>query len=462
MNFTGLIFLLIAHYITGKGVLKLFKIETGQTEQFCLALITGIPLVSFGPCVLQILKIPITGTSAATITAIIGAICSIPLFINFKKPVLPKLKLPKLYELPALSVCILLILFSIWRCFYFPPYSRDVLSGPELIAEYTVSEHTMINSVFNVDLSTSNNYYKSPYITCLQIIYKLLVTPFGQTWLSILFVAFIIWLYGILKSRIHPILAGVILLLFLCIQEMFAYSFLILYDYSNAVFFFAGFYFLSKFMKSGRENEFIFSAFMFGLATYIRTETLVLIAFILPMLFVHFFRKKESITNNLKQLGVFFVLPFAFYFICMHIFVALFVPIPFNFHEQINPDLGNIGLLTERISGITGGLVFSDISVGLWGYFIYIFLGIFAIDLVWKRKFNLEARLALFGIVLVYFGIAFLGYLIPHVDLYNTSKRSMFKLFPLMLLYLANSDLLLTISGFLNRLEYDQQKKLAK
>ena len=209
-------------------------------------------------------------------------------------------------------------------------------------------------------------------------------------------------------------------------------------------------------MKSGLQNELILSAIMFGFATYIRTETLVLITMIIPLIFVHLLRQREQLMTIVKRLGMFIIIPVAFYFICMHVFVALFVPIPFNFSEQINPDLKNFDLFFERLNGITGGLVLSRQAIDLWGYFIYIFACLLIIDLIWKRKFNQEARIALYGIVVVYVGIAFLGYLIPHVDLNNTSKRSMFKLFPLMLFYMANSNFLLFISERLKRLEYKE------
>src|ERR1700740_1075433 len=117
MSLTGLIFLLAAHYFTGKGLLKLFKIETGRTETICLSFITGVPILSFGPCLLQLLHTPIVFTSTLIITAIIAAPFSIPLLVKLKKPALPKITIPQPYEWASLAICFLLVLFSIWRCF---------------------------------------------------------------------------------------------------------------------------------------------------------------------------------------------------------------------------------------------------------------------------------------------------------------------------------------------------------
>ena len=57
------------------------------------------------------------------------------------------------------------------------PTSRDALSGPEAIAEFAVREHSMINSFFNIDLSTTNNQFKSPFLISLQMICKMAGFP---------------------------------------------------------------------------------------------------------------------------------------------------------------------------------------------------------------------------------------------------------------------------------------------
>jgi hypothetical protein len=48
--------------------------------------------------------------------------------------------------------------------------------------------------------------------------------------------------------------------------------------------------------------------------------------------------------------------------------------------------------------------------------------------------------------MVIYFGIPFLGYLLPLFDLDNSTKRALFKIFPLMLLFIANSGIMREIS----------------
>lgn len=453
MNLPGLIFLLIAHYFSGRGLLKVFRISVSPVAAFCLSMIVGIVLLSFAPCVLQLFSLPIAAMSVGLTVAVFAGVFSIPLLKNATKPTFSKLKLPALYEWPYIIIILLLVVVSIWRCFFFPPTPRDLLTGPELIAEYTVREGTMINSVFSVDLTTTNNIFKSPYNTGLQIIYKFFVSPFGQTWLSVLFVAFTVWLYSVARNRLHPLLAGFLIVCFLAVPELYAYTYMALYDYSNMGFFFAGFYFLAQYMESKRMNEFVFSAFLFGLATYIRTETLVLVVFIMPLLMLYFWKWRERPVKALLNSGIFLGVPVSFFLVCIYGFVKNFVPIPFDTASQLNQNLADFSVLFQRFTDLNVIILFSGESISVFGYFIFIFCLVFLADLLWLRKFNKESRIALYGILVVYIGLPFLGYLFPLVDLANTTKRGLFKIFPLMLFYLCNSGVLLRISSQLKQIE---------
>ena len=457
MNVLGLIFLLFAHYITGKGLLRLFKTDLEPLPSFCLSMMCGIPILSFAPCFVQMLKMPIETTNVVIAIICETLLFSIPLLYKMRRPRWIKLKWPKVYELPFLLVTGALIMISVWRCFYYPVYSRDMLSGPELLAEYAVREKTMISSVFNVDLSTTNNYFKSSYITGLQIEYKLLVSPFGQVWLSVLFVPFMVWLYLLLKERLHPLLAGFLLLLFLCTPEMYSYTYNILYDYSNMVFFFLGYYFLARYVTGRQLNELLFSAMLFGLATYIRTETLILVGMICPLLLYYNYRGKLSVVKNLARTGLFVLFPLLFYVVCIYVFIPLFIPLPFDLGQNINPDLGNVSVFFKRASDMASTLIFSGIGLQLYGGIIIFFCGCLLSDMIWFRKLNTEALLALYGIFVVYIGLAFIGYLLPLADLENTTKRGLFKLLPLMLLYMSNSGTLQALSRMITKWESAQK-----
>ena len=447
MDIIGLLYLLVAHYLSGRGCLRLLKVELKQVQAFCLSLIIGVPLISLAPCLLQLLNIPIEVTSVYLAVTVVTAVCSIPLVVNFKMPVFKKIALPELYEWPFLIACGALMCVSIWRCFYFPPYARDMLSGPELLAEFAVREKTMISSVFTVELASTNNYFKSPFITSLQIIYKLMVSPFGDVWLSILFLAFMGWLYIEVRSRIHPLLAGFLVLIFMVMPDMYAYTYIILYDYSNMIYFFCGFCFLLRYVNNDRINDLVCASLLLGLATYIRTETLVFIVMLLPVPAIYLYKKRESVKKAAIRIGIFLGLPFAFYVLCMDVFVRNFVPFSFDTMAQVRPDLGNVGAFFTRLKEMNTGLIFSWYGVQIYGYFIFFFCALLITDTIVYRRFNQEVRILLYGIAVIYFGLAFLGYLIPLVDLMNTTKRGFFKALPLMLLFMANSPTLQRLSA---------------
>ncbi len=455
MSFAGLLYLILTHYLIGNGILRYFKVQQSDLANVCLSFMIGVPLMSFVPCFLQLMHIPLAKMNVATGIGVFAVLCYVPAII-YSKPrliTLPKFSLPKLYEWPFLLILLALVIISLWRCFYMPPYSRDMLSGPELVAEYAVREKTFINSVFKIDLSTSNNYFKSFYITALQVAYKLLVFPFGALWLSVLFVSFTTWLFSLVRQRQHPWIAGILMLLYFAVPELFAYTFVILYDYSNMVFFFSGFWFLTRYILDKRTSDFAFSAFLFGLATFIRTESLILIAMLAPMLVYNQYKDKVPIKKILLQLAVFGIVPFLFYNLCINGFVRNFVPIKLNLGKEINTNLSDISGLTDRLRDIVSVLIFSDAGQTYYGLYFHIFLAILVTDLIFFRRFSKEARMALYGVGVIYFGLGFIGYLLPLADLSNTTKRGLFKAVPIILMYLINSGFISRISDAIRKWE---------
>lgn len=461
MNIAALLCVLVAQFLAGNGILRLFKLRLDALPAFSMSLILGVAALSFTPCILQLAHVPITSGSVLTGLIVTTVLCSIPQALYFRTIHLGKIPRPGLYELPFLIVFFLFIVISAFRCFYFPPSPRDVLAGSELIAEFTIREKTMVNSIYSVDLHTTNNQFKSPFLTSLQIIYKLYVCPFGSAWLTSLFVAFVVFLYAMLKDRVHGLIACSLLLLYFCVPDAFAYSYIILYDYSNMIFFFTGFYFLSQHILHKRKNDFAFSVLLFGIATYIRVETLVLVGFVALMPAWYSYRAKEKVSKILINGAILMACSAFFYFLCMNVFVALFVPQKMDTMGMVNKNLADISAFFTRMSSVNDDLIFSAKGVLVYGYFLYYFIALLLLDLVFVRKFNQEARMALYGVAVVYFGLIFLGYLLPLFDVMNTTKRGMFKALPLILYYFANSGILLKISNYLTARENRPQTPVA-
>jgi hypothetical protein len=369
---------------------------------------------------------------------------------------------PPVYEIGFILLFIFLMLPSIWNCYLLPPNARDMLIGPEPLAEFTVREHTMINSIFTVDLTYTNNHLKPPFVAGLQIVYKLLVQPFGQVWLSVLVVNFLVWLYLLMRRHMHGLPAGILMLFFIAMPDPYGYTYMMLFDYANMVLFFAGFYFLLKYTDAGQYNVLLFAAFLFGLATIIRSETVVLIAMLLPVLLYAFYREQLRPLKTIIRVVLFLTFPFFFYYLWMGIFVKYYFPVSFDVSEQLRLSPASIMVFFTRIKEIAVILLFSETATRLYGLMNYLFALVLIADCIFIRKFSRRALLILYGIAVVYVGMAILGAIIPWFDVMNTSKRGIYKMFPLMMLYYCNSGVVARLSAAIRRFEFPQMSMQAK
>ncbi len=311
----------------------------------------------------------------------------------------------------------------------------------------------MINSFFKVDLWSTNNQFKSPFLISLQMICKMAGFPFGQVWLSVVFVSFTIFLYHTLKERVHPIIAGFLLLLFLMTPEMYAYTFMILYDYSNMVFFFLSLFFLFDYFKSGIRSHFYFAGLLMGIATYIRSETLALAILFLPVILLSQRRNKDSLTTIVKANVAFFIPSLLGYYLTTQLYIKHYLPLHYDIGSLVNDHLSDLTPLFQRYGDIVTRLMASEFGIHLWGYILFFTAFLFLAEGIFIRRYNREARNWLYAILVLYLGVGALGFLLPMMNLNETTKRALFKLLPLTVLYLANNELLIRLSQWISRWE---------
>lgn len=451
-----ILLLTILQFIAGWGLINLFNIQLKPGLLLSLAILLGVVVFSVMPFVLQLAFIPLTATNV--FLSIIAA--CILLNIKFKtgiqrfKESLANASFQiKVYEIPFLAIIVFIVFVSAWRCFYFPPTPRDLTSGAEVLAEYAIREKTMINSVFTVNLETTNNIFKPPYITCLQIIYKYAGFPFGQIWLSTLVACFLIFLYHALTLTVHRIFAGLLLLAFIAIPEMFAYTFMVLFDYSNAVYFFLSIWFLYAFFQNQQRNYVAFAGLLMAIATYIRSETLILACLMVPAILWYHFKNKTGIVKGIVS-SAYFVAPAVLsYVISVSIYINRYLPVQYNIQELVNKNLLDLSPFFKRFLEMNSTLIFGDNGIGYYGYFMYFFLLLLLVEIVFKRRFTGPARNWLYAVLVIYLGFPLMGYLLPLLDLNNSTKRGLFKIFPLMLLYMSNNALLINWSKRISQWE---------
>lgn len=455
MNTIGLILIVAAQFFIGRGILHIFNIKGKAIVLFAMSSIVGIAVLSMLPMLLEIVKLPINKNNV--LLSIVVSVIASNLFVikryNFSTIISKKIKFPELYEILFIVVYAVLLIPSVWRCYYYPPYARDVLSGPEALSHFTLIEQKISNSVFTVNLLDSTpNLLKPPYITDLQVIYKMFVHPFGQLWLSILVISFLIWFYGIIRDRLHPVLAGMVMLLFITIPELYGYTYVLLWDYSNMVFFFAGYYYVFQYTRTKEYNLFLFGVLLFGFATFVRLDTLIFIGLTLPLLFIYMYRGKIAIPRIAYSLVLLLIVPLVFYFVWVNIFVKYYLPIGTNLESELNP--GPISRYFDWIGRINNELIFGGDNLQLYCYIIYIFMLVFVADIiVYRKKLSKEAVFMLIGIAIIYFGLPLMSYFTKWFNI-TTAKRGIFKMFPLIILYLCNSPLVLKLSEAIKAFEF--------
>ena len=456
MPFLAFLLLVSLFLLSGYGMIQLFGLRLKTAYTLTLSLLLGVALASFLPFLLQLCFIPLTGGTVFGSLALSAVLLNIPTalvirkkgFTAFRKELFPGRLQPSPYEMPFWIIIGFLVFLSVWRCYYLPPTSRDALSGPEAIAEFAFREHTMINSFFKIDLWSTNNQFKSPYLISLQLTFKLAGFPFGQIWLSIIFVSFTIFLYNALKETLHPLLVGILLLVFFLTPEMYAYTFMVLYDYSNMVYLFLGLWFLFKYFSADDppRSQFYFSGLLIGIATYIRSETLALALLFLPPILLMQWRTKMPLKKIVPADILFFVPALLGYILPNELYNKHYLPIHFEVGGLVNHHLNNFAPLFQRYSDIVTRLLTGTFAIHLWGYIFYVTAVLFVGEAVFVRRFNRNARNWLYAFAALYLGIGGLGWLLPLFDLNDTTKRALFKMLPVALLYLANNELLIRLS----------------
>jgi hypothetical protein len=311
----------------------------------------------------------------------------------------------------------------------------------------------MINSFFGIDLSTTNNQFKSPFLISLQVICKMAGFPFGQIWLSAVFVSFMVFLYHTLKEKLHPIIAGLLLLLFLMTPEMYAYTFMILYDYSNMIFFFLSLWFLFGYFRNKTSSWFYFSGLLMGIATYIRSETLVLAILFLPPILLVQIRERRTVKKLVLATLAFLLPSLLGYYLPGPLYIGHYLPVHYNVGDQLNHNLSDWGPLFQRYSDILTHLIASSFGIHLWGYFFIVAAVLLVVEVFVPGRYNRDARNWLYAVLVLYVGIGALGFALPLIDLNDTTKRELFKMLPLVLLYLANNAALIRLSRWISRWE---------
>lgn len=430
--------LLTLRLLKKKDVIKI------DLESIALSIILGMGIGSFLTFLLEVVTIPLTFISILGINVLFIAV----LWILKRKISLQFDFRFKLWDLLPLLFILFFAGISIWRTYYYPPYSYDSMMGIDLVAKYGVRDGSISNSQLFKELLPlsqvyTNQLFYAPFTMLMQIIYRLVGIDFGQIWLGFISLSFLTFFYAIAKKLAHPLIAffGVLFILF--VPEFFAYSFILQTDYSNAIYFFIGVYFFYLYTLKNEISDIAISTLAMFFACWTRTETIFFIPFGSLLLLIRKMRESPHTLNFniLKIPFLFSFIPSIAIFLWNIFYIEFYMPEGIDPGGQIDPQTDQLfSKIAGNISGMNEIVIFRD---QLWNESVPIFLFFFGTSLLYailKQK-SPEGLQILFWIGVLYMVFHVLFILFPAVNIDATFRRGFFKFIPLMGLYLILSDL---------------------
>ncbi|GAB4018410.1 hypothetical protein [Spirosoma koreense] len=458
-------FVMLLQLLIGFGLTTRLRTVTNGFSLLGLSMLMGLGVSSLMPFILEFSSLPIAPKPMFTGLSLLALVSLFLLRgqVDYLRSVFNRRRLSiQLYELPFLAFWAYLLVISAWKCAWYPNLPFDTIVGPDLIATAAVREKTLVSSVFTEHLPSvsvfSNQPFYAPFTAMQQIIYLLAaggIGPFafGKIWLTVLVIAFGLFLYAELRERIHPMLAGTLLTLLACSPELFAYTFLVQTDWANAAFFTAGVVLLQRYLDAPKRGTLIASILLFALACWTRTETI----FFIPIgsLLIFFQAIRSSPVTALIRAGSLLLGCLAPVLFWNYGFLRGYVPLPPNaaiafVHSPANDYLGH---LIQLYNGMNTQAIF---RADYWNYAVPVFLTLAVVNLIlFRSRHNWSILIWIMGIYLLF------GLILQHIEGANipyTFRRGFFKILLLMYVYLGTSALFRWLSDRIYR--WDKRMKL--
>lgn len=352
-----------------------------------------------------------------------------------------------LVEIPFLFVFAVLAFISVWRCYYVPITPYDAIQGIDLLAKYAIIDGRLHSHMLD-DLRPylSTQPYYAPFCALSQIIYRLGGLPFGKLWLSGMFLSFTLVFYAQLRRHIHPLLSGILTLALLAIPEMYAYTFMLQTDYSNAIFVSLAIIFLYNYITNHQRPDFRLAALLFGLGAWSRSETIAFSLMTAFLLFIWEFRTNSR--QATRNAAFFFLLSFLL-FAAWNLF---YLPVMLDYSPESYFRFGFWD--GHRMLILIKGMWEILTTTGYWGYILPAFAVGLVVNLFLLRDVrNLFVLCWIAGLLVGFFLLLYHLQLNIEANISYTFRRGLFKLFPVVLFYLGTSRMLESVAERIHRFE---------
>ncbi len=446
---------LLTQLISGLGLLAATNTRMVKSAVIPLAILLGMFAHTVAMFALQLVNVPLTLTSTLLSGAGCAILCNV-LIARTSSFLTWFMREPhfniKMYDLVVIGFAASVGYIVVWASWYWPVTPFDAMAGIDLVARHTVAEGNIVNRVFtdpSLAGNLSNQPFYAPFAMLMQVMYRLIGFEYGQVWLGIVAVCFSWFMYSTLRQYCHPFIANALWLLFILTPEMLGYTYLLQTDYLNAVFFAAGAILLLMHLDSEKNATLFASIVFFAAACWSRTETVAIVGlsllFVVPVLWKRL-GSKATIKYAVQTMVV-----------CVVIF-ALWHVLFFRHYLPVYPDSSAelVGFSFEKFLNVISS-TFSNVifDKGLWGAAFVLFTGFVVVDAVYMRKFNNATVLLVIAAVFV--GLVFIGTVFSSAVVAQTLRRGVFKIIPLMFVYVASTT---TMKYFSDRLlSWEQTKK---
>lgn len=435
----------VLQLLIGLGLLFRFRFQAPRMQVLGLGMLAGMAAHTLLVFMLSALRIPITLPTVLLVAAV-GAVASNLRVANIGASYRSLLKRSgerfQMVDILVLAVAVYFLFISGYATFFWPVTPFDAMAGIDLVARTAVTEKTLDCSIYTTPIlqgHLSNQPFYAPFAMIMQVIYRLLGFPFGQMWLTLMTVASLTVLWSMLRERLHPALAGVLWLLFISIPEQFGYTLLLQTDLANATFYCLGGILMVQALQRNDMSRWYVSAIFLAAACWSRTETIILVGAMTAAMLPFVFSRLEGASRWRAPLVTVAASAVAF---------ALWHVLWFYAYLPVRPDTARELMMftPDRFGSMFNDLVLDVMmDTGYWAYSFILFGIIFVANAIVHRTVQPVQYLIWIAVTLLV--LLVIGTIFASAVADQTLRRALFKLFPFVWMFMAETALLRSMSA---------------
>lgn len=442
---------LLLQWIAGFGVLASVRSTMPRSVAAPIALLLGAFLQSLVVVLIDRMGVGLSFTSISLGLALVALATHARLGVvrawyagYVARPVVRM----RMYDVVAYTIAAYLIFVGMWAAYYWPVTPFDAMAGIDLMARQTVQEGTINNSVLTDPAMAgrlSNQPFYAPFAMLQQVIYRLMGWPFGQVWLAVTSFCFYWAMWALFRTYAHPFIANVLGLLLVMVPEMHGYTYLLQTDFLNAVYVALGIVVLGLDVERKQTTNVWIATLLLAAGCWSRTETIIILGMGL-LLTYPFIQRALGMKGALLTVGRILGVGGAVF--------ALWHVVYFYGVFPVRPDSGSelMAFSIDRFVAVVSATVIDVLAdMGLWGWTLPLLIVTLVVSIV--RGKSAGDLWTLCWIAAILLALELVATLFASAVVAQTIRRGVFKLIPLMYLFMARSPMVAMMGAALQRWE---------